>query len=418
MLIKDARFVLTPNGLLENKDILIKGNKIKSIGKTDKSGRVIDASNLAVMPGLINMHTHASMNLFRGISDDKKLQKWLQEDIWPLEEKLDGDKCYSGAMHAFLEMIRTGTTCFNDMYFYMDKVAEAAEEIGIRGNLGYGMIDLGDNSTDKQLKKTQRTIKRLKGDFSDRISPTVAPHSCETCSDELLRKAKSISDKNGIPLHMHLGETHKEVEKLLKEKGKRPVEHLKELGILDSGFIGAHGVHLTDEDIKILGKSNANIVHNPCSNMKLASGISPVPKMMKKKLNVCLGTDGAASNNNLDMFEEMKLTGLLHKLNSSDPTTMPVENILKLPGTNAGNALDQRIGKIEENNLADIVLVDLSDINMNPLHNLKSNLIYSGAKVVTSIIDGEIVMKEGKFTKIDEADVKRKFTEAAEEIVS
>jgi len=418
MLIKNARFVLTPEKTLENKNIVVKDSRIESIGGCDKSEEVIDASNHIVLPGLVNMHTHASMNLLRGVSDDKKLQKWLQEDIWPLEEKLDGEKCYWGAMHAFTEMIKTGTTCFSDMYFFMDKVAEAAEDIGIRGYLGHGMLDLGEEQRRKKdLKKSRKIVKDI-GKLSDRINPMVTPHSCETCSDELLLKAREMADRNDIPLHMHLCETHDEVEKLIKERGRRPVEHIKQLGLLDGKFIGAHGVHLTVEDIKTLSKKEASIVHNPCSNMKLTSGVAPVPDMMQKGLNVCLGTDGAASNNNLDMFEEMKFVGLLHKLNASDPTTMPIEDISKLPWTNADMALDRKIGRLEQGYNADLILVDLDYIKMNPVHSPLSNLIYSGAEVDTTIIDGEIVMRNGELTMVDENKIKRKAGEFAEELVS
>ncbi|MFP4116183.1 MAG: amidohydrolase [Candidatus Aenigmatarchaeota archaeon] len=418
MLIKNPRFVLTPEELLENESIVVEGNKIRSIGGEDKTGKVIDASNHAVLPGLVNMHTHASMNLFRGVSDDKELQPWLQEDIWPLEENLDEEKSYWGAMHAFLEMVKSGTTCFNDMYFYMDRVAEAAEKIGLRGYFGHGMIDLDDpQKRNKELKETRRIIDRLNDGFSDRIKPAVTPHSAETCSEELLLQAKKISEERGVPMHMHLAETQKEVEKVMKEKGKRPVEYLNDLDLLDENFIGAHGVHLNKEDIKTLSEAGASVVHNPCSNMKLASGVSPVAEMLEKNVNVCLGTDGAASNNNLNMFEELKFASLLQKINRSDPTTMPIQDALKLPWNNAAKALNKDVGRIEEGALADLILVDLDHVSMRPLHNLKSNLVYSGAEVDTSIIDGEVVMRGGELTEIDEGKVMEKAVEQAEELV-
>lgn len=419
MLLKDARFVLTPDEVLEDENIVVKGNRIKSVGGSDKKDEVIDASEYAVLPGLVNMHTHASMSLFRGVSDDKELQNWLQEDIWPLEEKLDGEKCYWGALHAFIEMIKTGTTCFNDMYFFMDRVAEAAEEIGLRGYFGHGMLDLEDEEKrKKELKETRRIIRILKEKFPDRLSPVVTPHSTEICSEELLLESKKISKEQETPLHMHLVETDKEVEKLLEEKGKHPVEYLDDLGLLDENFIGAHGVHLDKKHMKILAESGASVVHNPCSNMKLASGVSPVTDMLEEGVNVALGTDSAASNNNLDMFEEMKIAGLLQKVHHSDPTVMSVDETVKLPWENAGRALDEKIGAIREGYLADLILVNLDDVRMKPKHSLKSNLVYSGARVDTSIIDGEVVMKDNKLTKVDEDEIKRKAEEVAEELVS
>ncbi len=419
MLLKDARFVLTPGKVLENESIVVEDRRIKSIGESEKKGKVIDASNYAVLPGLVNMHTHASMNLFRGVSDDKELQSWLEEEIWPLEEKLDGEKCYWGAMHAFVEMIKTGTTCFNDMYFFMDKVAEAADKIGIRGYLGHGMLDMGDeDKREEELEEASRVAEELSENFSDRINPTVTPHSCEICSEELLLRAKELANKHEAPLHMHLAETHGEVEKVLKEKGKRPVEHLKDLGLLDEQFVGAHGVHLTEKDIKILSGENATVVHNPCSNMKLASGVAPVSEMLQKNLNVSLGTDGVASNNNLNMFEEMKFAALLQKLSRSDSTSMPLNEVVKTSSENAGRALNEKTGRVEEGYLADLILVDIDSIGMTPLNSLKSNLVYSGAKVDTSIINGEVVMEDGKVKGADEQRIKKRVEEISSELVS
>ncbi|MFP4045812.1 MAG: amidohydrolase [Candidatus Aenigmatarchaeota archaeon] len=418
MLIKDARFVLTPEGLQENKSIEISENRIKSLDGEDKSGKIIDASGYAVLPGLVNMHTHASMNLFRGVSDDKKLQEWLQEDIWPLEEKLDGEKCYWGALHAFLEMIKTGTTCFNDMYFYMDQVAEAAEKIGIRGFLGHGMIDLGDqDKADKELQEAKRIVNELKGS-SDLVEPAVTPHSCETCSEELLLRSKELADKNDALLHIHLAETGKEIEEVKKRGYGGSVEYLNKLGLLDERFIGAHAVHLNKKEIKILKNSGGSVVYNPCSNMKLASGVSPVIEMMKRGVNVCLGTDSVTSNNNLDLFEEMKIATLLQKVRSSDPTVMPAEETVKTVGENAGRALNKKIGLIEEGYLADLILIDLDDIRMKPTHNLISNLVYSGASVDTSIVNGEVVMENQEVKTIDERKVQKKVEEIARELTS
>lgn len=419
MLIKDPRFVVTPDKVLERKNITIKGNRIKRIGGSDKSGKVIDASDYAVLPGLVNMHTHSSMNLLRGVSDDKELQSWLQEDIWPLEDDFGEEEYYWGSMFAFLEGLKSGTTCFNDIYFRMDKIAEVAEKIGMRGYLGETMIDLGkEEERKKDVKKTKRIVKTLRNDFSDLITPTVTPHSLETCSEELLLEAKEIADENDLLLHMHLAETHKEVEKSLKEYGKRPVEHLDDLGLIDERFIGAHGVHLINRDMITLAEKNATVVHNPCSNMKLASGVAPVAELLRKNVNVCLGTDSVASNNNLDLFEEMKFASLLQKVNSADPTVLPVDEVLKLSLSNPSKALGRDVGKIREGALADLVLVDLDSAEMRPIHDLRSNLVYSGAPVDTVIVNGGVVLSEGEPTQVNEQEVYRKVEELAQNLTS
>ncbi len=419
MLIKNPRFVLTPDGVLENKNIVIRDNLIESLGGSDKRGEVIDASNHAVLPGLVNMHTHASMNLLRGVADDMDFWDAWPDIVWPLEEKLDGEKCYWGALHAMVEMIKTGTTCFNDMYFFMDRVAEAADEIGIRGYLGHGMLDRGDGgSLEKEVNETERVVRVLKNDFSDRIKPTVAPHSPGTCSKELLLESKSISEKEDIPLHMHIVETEREVDEVTEERGEHPIEYLKSIGLLDDRFIGAHCVHLGRKHMKILAESRASVVHNPCSNMKLTSGVSPVTEMIEEGVNVTLGTDSVVSNNSLDVFEEAKFASLLQKVHHSDPTTVPASGAMKLPWENSGRALGEKMGAIKEGYLADLILVDLDDISMSPSHNLVSNLVYSKPSVDTSLVDGEIVLREGRLTKMDEEMIKDKAEEIAEELVS
>ncbi len=419
MLIKNARFVLTPGDILENKNIVIEDNIIKSVGGSDKKGEVIDASNHAVLPGLVNMHTHASMNLFRGVADDMEFWDAWPNIVWPLEEKLDGDKCYWGALHAFIEMIKSGTTCFNDMYFFMDRVAEAADDLGIRGYLGHGMLDSGDpGKCEKEIKEAERAIESIERDFSDIVKPVVTPHSPGTCSEELLLRSKEISEERKLPIHMHVAETEDEVGSVIEEKGMRPVNYLKDIGLLGEDFIGAHAVHVSEDEINILAESEASVVHNPCSNMKLVSGTSPVYDMIEKGVNVALGTDGVVSNNSLDMFEEMKFASLLQKVSSSDPTAMSAEEVLELPWKNAGKALGEKIGRVEEGYLADFVLVNLEDVGMSPVHSLRSNLVYSGAKIDTSIVNGEVVMKDNKLTKVDEEEVRRKAEEVAGELVS
>lgn len=419
MLIKDPRFVVTPEKVLERKNITIEGNRIKGIGGSDKSGEVIDASDYAVLPGLVNMHTHVSMNLFRGVADDMTFWDAWPEIVWPLEEKLTEEDYYWGALHAFIEMIKTGTTCFSDMYFFMDNVAKAADQVGIRGHLVETMIDIeSEKEKGLSLKEASKVVKRLDKDFSDRITPTVAAHSLEACPEELILRSKEISDERNVPFHMHLSETHKEVERLLEEEGMRPVEYLDSLGVLDENFIGAHCVHVNEKEIQTLAERGASVVYNPCSNMKLASGVAPVPEMIRRGVNVCLGTDSVTSNNNLDMFEEMKFASLLQKVNSADPTVLPIDEVLKLSLSNPSKVLGADVGRIEEGALADLILVDLDSAEMRPIHDLRSNLVYSGAPVDTVIVNGEVVLSEGEPTQVNEQEVYRKVEELAQNLTS
>lgn len=416
ILIKNPDYVLTSSGVVENENVLIEDDRIGGLGTTDRADKLIDATNKAVIPGLANLHTHSSMNLLRGVSDDRKLEEFLREDIWPREEKITEERAYWGSMLAFLEMLKTGTTCFNDMYFHTESIAEAAEDIGIRGYIGYGMIDVGkDNTTEEELRGARETVNRVQK-FSDRLRPTLTPHSVSTCSDELLLKSKDLADRHGTVLHMHLSEIEDEVKNTLKEKGKRPVEHLDSLDLLDEGFVGAHAVHLDRNEIEILSETNASVVYNPCSNMKLGSGVAPIKKMLDRKLNVCIGTDGAATNNNLDLLEELKVGSLLQKVQNSDPTVLPHNETVKLPTVNAARAMGGDFGEIKKGAPADLVLVDLKDTKMKPTHSLTSNLVYSGARVDTVLVDGDIVLRNGKPTKIDEEEVYRKAQEAAERI--
>lgn len=408
MILKNARFLITQNSkreIFENKDVLVENSRIEEVGRNlSKEGEVIDCSKKIVMPGLINSHTHIPMNLFRGISDNKKLQNWLEEDIFPAEAKLEAEDVYYGSLHAIIEMIKTGTTCFNDMYFFEDKVAKASQELGIRGMLSRAVMDI-DGKGEKRLKESKDFLE----DYQDHktITPTVGPHSVYTSSKEYLKKVKEQAEKFKAPIHVHISETEKENKDCLEKHDKTPTEYLNQLGILGKSTIGAHGVWLSERDVEILKEKRTGIAHCPCSNMKLGSGIARIQEMNNLKLGI--GTDGAASNNNLNMFEEAKFASLLQKLD--DPRKMNQQKVLDLLTIKGAELLgmENKIGSIEQGKKADMIAIDLDKISLSPYYNKKglvSNLIFSfNGEVDNVIVNGEFTLKDGNLERVNEKEV-------------
>ncbi len=414
MLIKNAHFVLTPKGIEEKKNIVIKDSVIDSVSDSlagvDKTDDIIDASGFLVIPGLVNAHTHAAMTLFRGYGDDVSLQDWLEKKIFPVEDKLKPKDIYWGSMLGIVEMIKSGTTCFNDMYYFMSEVARAADKSGIRAVLSRGLTDR-DGKGEQKLKEVVSEIKSCSD--NPRIQWMFGPHAIYTCSEDFLLKIKDLADKHGKKVHMHVSETKKEVDDCLHEKKKRPVEYLEDIGFLSESVIAAHCCWLSDKEIEILLKNKVSVVHNPASNMKLASGICPVTSLLKNNVNVCIGTDGAASNNNLDMFEEMKTTALLQKISTKDTTALKAEDVFRLATVNAAKALGINSGSIKQGKTADLVLLNLKNPALYPLHGQEriiSDLVYAtpSSAVDTVIIDGKLIMQNRKILTIDEEEIYEK----------
>ncbi|AAM01581.1 amidohydrolase [Methanopyrus kandleri] len=374
-----------------------------------------------IMPGLINTHTHGPMTLFRGVADDMPLMKWLREEIWPLEERLDAEKCRWGAALAAMEALKSGTTCLADMYFFMDAVAEAYAEVGIRAVISHGMIDLGEeDKREEELKESKRVYRKCQG-MEGLIEFSLGPHAPYTCSEELLKEVRRLADEWGVKIQIHVAETEDEVKEVKRKHGKRPVEYLDEIGLLGDDVIAAHCVWLDDKEIEILSKRGVIVSHNPISNMKLASGISPVPEMLERGVNVTIGTDGCASNNNLDMLEEIKVAALLHKVNKMDPSATEMLEILRMATVRAGTVFSsEKIGAIEEGYAADLVVLDGSSPRLNPNHNPISNIVYSasGSDVKHVFVAGELVVKNGKLVKADEQEILENSTECAEQLTS
>lgn len=409
ILIRDVR-LLESNG---NWDILVEGNRIKRIGRNllekesiDKRDvEIIDGKNMAAIPGLVNTHTHIPMTLFRGVADDIPLMEWLNNYIWKMESKLNEELVYIGTLLGTVEMIKSGTTTFNDMYFHLDGIIKGVLESGIRAVLSYGMIDLFDEEKrEKEIKNCEKIVKKIIKMGNPRIKPAIGPHAPYTCSKELLTFSHEIAREYNIPVHIHMNETLNEI-KIVKEKtGMRPFEYLNSIKFFEGvKVIAAHCVHLSDREIDIIEKKSVVVSHNPISNLKLGSGIAPIPKLLEKNILITLGTDGCGSNNNLNIFEEIKISSLIHKGVSLDPTSIPGEVSFKFATLNGGKALNLEVGVLKEGYLADIVLVDLRKPYLIPVENLKSHLVYAFNGVVdTVLIDGNVVLRDGKMTNIDE----------------
>jgi 5-methylthioadenosine/S-adenosylhomocysteine deaminase len=400
---------------LKNVSVLIENDKISEISAEipeNDVDKVIDGEGKIIMPSLVNTHTHISMSLFRGLADDLKLNEWLNDHIWPMEAELDGEISYFGALLSNIEMIKSGTTTFNDMYVFMEDVANATIESGIRGCLSAGMIDFGNEEKRKdEIKHTLNLINYCED--KDRIHAFIGPHSPITAAEELLIESRKIADKYNTKIHIHVSETKKEVDDILKAKNMRPFQYLDDIGFLNEDILAAHCVWLSDDEIDIIKKYNVNVSHNPSSNMKLASGISPVAKLLDNKISLSLGTDGSASNNNLDMFEEIKIASLLQKVDTLNPKVLNAEEAFKLITINGAKALglESEIGSIEIGKKADIILVDTLTPNLTPNTNsLISHLIYSanGSNVDTTICNGEILMENKKLKVLNEKDIIKK----------
>ncbi|MCK5660663.1 MAG: amidohydrolase family protein [Methanosarcinales archaeon] len=420
-------FVLGADGTFERKDIGIVGNRIDTIEDEDcvdsiSAKHEVNAHGGFIIPGLVNTHTHLGMTLLRGYADDLPLFEWLSEHIWPIEAKITPEHMYAGCMLGCLEMIKSGTTAFADMYIHVDKVAQAVADSGMRANLAYGMIDLGDKErADSELAEGKRFVDKYQGAANGRIKAMYGPHAPNTCSREFLVRVKEQAQKDNAMIHIHILETEAELNEMKEKFGMCSVNMLEDAGFLGSdgnNIIAAHCIWLSDGDIKILQKHGVNISHNPTSNMKLASGIAPVAKMLDFGCNVALGTDGCASNNNLDMFGEMKLAALLHKMDTNDASVLPAPTVLDMATRNGAKALGIDAGILAPGKLADIIIIDANKPQMVPHHNIVSNLVYSanGNDVMTTIVDGQVLMEDYKVLTMDEDAVIEQAQIAAKEM--
>lgn len=374
----------------------------------------IHLDNQLLIPGLINSHTHSPMSLMRGLSDDIPLMDWLNNHIWPTEQKhVSAEFVYDGSLLACAEMIRSGTTCFNDMYFFPEETARAVDLAGMRAKLGLILIDFPSawaKDADEYFSKGIELHDKLHN--NSLISTAFAPHAPYTVSDEPLKRIATYAEELDIPIHIHLHETAHEVEQAASETGKRPIERLHELGLLSPRLLAVHMTQLTDEEISLIAETGSHVLHCPESNLKLASGFCPTYKLHQTGINIAIGTDGAASNNDLDMLAEMRTAALLAKAVAGNASAMPAEDVLRMATINAATALglDAEIGSLEIGKSADMTAIDLSGIENQPVYHPVSQLIYSaGRENVSNVwVAGNHLLKDRELTTLDEKAILQK----------
>ena len=391
--------------IIKNGYLLIESGRIKAIGTMDncpdiQDAEITDAKGMIVMPGFVNTHTHVPMTMLRGYADDLPLHKWLTEYIFPAEAKMvTPENVKVASQLAFVEMIKSGTTCFNDMYFFEDVIAEEAKKAGIRGVMNESLIDFPTASfktLDEGLERSENLIRKWKDDPI--IHPSVTAHSPYTCSKETLLKSKRLADKYNTLLQIHIAETRKEVEMITEQTGMTPVKYLSAIGLLSNHVIGAHCVWLTPEEIEIYARSGASVGHCPKSNLKLASGIADTDTYMKAGINVGIGTDGTASNNTLDMVEEMRFAALLPKVVNYDPEAVNARTALKMATINGAKAigLGDVTGSLETGKSADLIFVHANSSNMEPVYDEYSAIVYAmnSKNIRSSMVNGEWIMRD------------------------
>jgi 5-methylthioadenosine/S-adenosylhomocysteine deaminase len=383
---------------------------------------IIQASQLVALPGLINTHNHSPMSLLRSFSDDLRLMEWLDKKMLPAEEKMTQEDIYWGALLGITEMIKSGTTAYADMYIHMDQIAQAVYDSGIRASLTRGLVFLEDDGG-QRLKESIDLVQSWSGKGNGRITTMMGPHAPYTCPPENLKEVMEIAKELGVPIHIHLAETHEEVEKINKRYGKSPTEYLADLGLFDGEYhvLLAHAVHLDEQDIALLKNMKGGIAHNPYSNMKLGCGIAPVSKFIEQGILVGLGTDGAGSATSLDLFKEMKMASGLQKLEHFDPAIIEAHAILQMATVNGAKILgiDNQVGRIEKGKKADIILINVNQPHLVPHHDMVSLLVYSafGQDVDTTIVNGKILMKHRQLLTIDEEKVLYEAQRRAKRIV-
>ena len=431
LIIKGATIVTMDSSrrVINNGAVAVDHGRIASVGTAADidaaytAREVLNADGKVVIPGLINGHTHVPMTLFRGIADDLDLQEWLTKYIFPAEAKnVTEDFVRAGTRLGLAEMIRSGTTTYCDMYYFEDAIADETFKAGMRGVLGETVIDfpVADNKSNADaMIYVERFVNHWKGNAL--ITPAIAPHAPYTVSEDHLKAARAFSDRTGAPVVIHISETKREVDDSIKSKGASPIDYLNRIGFLTDRVIAAHVVWPTAEELALLKRLGVGVVHNPQSNMKLASGVAPVPDMLKNDLAVGLGTDGAASNNDLNLWEEMDTAAKLHKVFSKDPKVVSAREAFEMATIRGARALhlEKEIGSIEAGKRADLVVVDLDDLNQTPFYNIYSDLVYAAkaSDVRTVIIEGRIVMRDRRLLTLNEETIKADARRYREKIV-
>jgi 5-methylthioadenosine/S-adenosylhomocysteine deaminase len=410
-----------PNGF-----VAVTADKIVAVGASREAAdwtaaHQIDARGGLIMPGLVNAHTHAAMTCFRGLADDLPLMTWLNDHIFPAEARLKATHVHLGTLLACAEMLLSGTTCFCDMYLFEDAVAQAAHTAGMRAVVGEVLYDFPSPNygpIEKGFRYTERLIDKWQDD--PLVTIAVEPHSPYLCAPELLQKAAKLAEAHALPLVIHVAETDSEVQTMRERWGRSPVGHLADIGVLAPNLLACHCVALDETDMALLQAHEVKVVHNPESNMKLASGIAPVPALLSRGICVALGTDGCASNNDLDMFSEMDTAAKLHKVATLDPTAVKAETVLRMATIDGARALGMadRIGSLEVGKQADIIVINTRQPHLTPFYHPASHLVYAarGGDVVFTIVAGRVLVANGRLTALDADDIMDRVGRLAQEI--
>lgn len=414
--------------VIERGGVAIRSDKIVDIGDTDEitstyqAPIVLDATKKLLLPGLINSHTHSPMTIFRGYADDMPLKKWLYDYIFPAEAAfITPETVQLGTKLAVAEMLKSGTTTFNDMYYLIDEMVDVVEKTGIRAVLSHGLIDFavpGCPDADYGMSFTEEMIQTWNA--HPRLTIGVAVHANYSTAAGIYQRAGKLAQTYGVPFNTHVAETRWEFDLVQKEHGMTPVQYLDSLGVLSPDMVAAHCVHLTEEDIGLLAERGVGVAHNPQCNMKLASGVAPVPALLDRGVRVGIGTDGVASNNDLDLIDEMRTAAFLHKVNSCDPSVMDARRVLEMGTIGAARLLGMhdRIGSIETGKQADLILLDLEKPHAHPMYNIYSLIIYSlrGADVDTVVVGGKVLMLKGQLMTMNEAALFDEVEEVARQV--
>jgi len=419
----NSRDAIIRNGLIATKK-----DRILYVGREARAPKIkaettIDGRGKVATPGLINCHTHLPMTLFRGIAEDQPLTTWLTQTIWPLEAKLTPNDIYQGALLGCLENIKNGTTTFADMYFHEEKTAKAVEKAGLRAVLAQGIIEAENREKGELMLKESVEFAQIYDGYADgRVTTQLGPHAVYTCSPQLLTQTREEASKLGIGIHIHLAES-KQMAKLVKKRyGLTEIELLESINFLKSNVLAAHCIYLTEKEMRIMAKHNVKVSYNPTANMKIASGTPKIKTLTDLGITVGIGTDGPASNNNLDMFEEMKTAALLQKIRYMDPTVLQAQQVLEMATTNGAQALglEKTVGSLEVGKKADVVLIDFRKPHLTPLHDPYANIVYSarGSDVDTVIVDGKLLMEGRKVKTLDEEEVMQKAQRTASNLLT
>ena len=419
--------VLRPDLTVERADVLIdrdRGEILELVADPvdDSDGpdadETLDATNALVTPGFVNGHCHVAMTLLRGYADDKQLDAWLQEDIWPVEAALEAEDVRAGAELGILEMIKGGITSFADMYFFMEEVAGAVENAGVRARLGHGVISVGKDHEDarEDAQTGLDVAAELDGMADGRVKTAFMPHALTTVTEEIFEEFVPKARDLGVPIHIHANETENEVTPIVEERGVRPLEYARDVGLLEPEDFLAHGVHLDEREIEILADCGASVIHCPASNMKLASGMAPVQALRDAGVTVGIGTDGAASNNDLSMLDEARDAAMIGKLAADDASAVSAESVVEMMIRGSAEAIGFDTGRLEPGAPADLAVIDLEKPHLTPAHDLVSHLAYAvaAADVRHTVCDGRVLMRDREVLTLDETAVRKRAIERAE----